>query len=599
MPVATYEAVVAKPNGSQAEGFVALHSLPDVRAMDRRKALRNWLPIWKDAGDVQRVVGQLFSYQASDVRALDAVLFTQARADYGAAVAAEARAAGYSIASVNVTDQAVMTALNERSGFAAKSIATTYNKDVRQEIARIRAEVPKANRWTYAKRLDAWEKNRASWKAEQIAYTEMGTTIQQAKMDFMRQNHLEPNGRVVPDTAQCGYCEELAGMGWMSFAEIEGLGLPAHVGCIHSAEFSYEGMTMPGIGDLWLGGEGAEGWVPYEPMTPADYMLTAKPGDTAAARGATRQTCQWLKERYEARGFKVWWNGKIGDPGGGALGSAGFDGTIGIDARQRQELLKMMKTIGRGEELTASEMRALQTVTHEMTHMMTLGRSESLYQEGFGRILEEGLTEAYSNRITPTLAAEMAGRELPAEIVAMKPTPLYAKYVQFVEAAARQAGAVGEAGITEQIDQWKKATYQGGQFDTMLKAVTRAQPGRVEQVEAAFKQLYSQDTLGGANRAAQGLARLSKEAADEGAEWLWTVRQGALLDSMTAENADQAIEQAEAMVTKAPTELKEGLARGLEAFYMLRSAYVAAPPESSGLPSGLAEGLPEGLEEAE
>jgi len=255
MLVATCEAVVVKPNGSQAEGFVALHSLPDVRALDRRKALRQWLPVWKDAGDVQRVVGQLFSYQASDVRALDAVLFTQARADYGAAVAAEARAAGYSIASVNVTDQAVMAALNERSGFAAKSIATTYNKDVRREIARIRAEVPKANRYTYAKRLDAWEKSRASWKAEQIAYTEMGTTINQAQRDFVRMNHLEPRAHVVPDTGQCAYCEELAGQGWMDFWTAEGLGLPAHPGCIHSLELDYDTASLPPLGDLFIGGQ--------------------------------------------------------------------------------------------------------------------------------------------------------------------------------------------------------------------------------------------------------------------------------------------------------------------------------------------------------
>jgi len=248
-------APVVKPNGSQAEGFVALHSLPDVRAMDRRKVLRELVPIWKLKGDVQRIVRMVFEYHQPDVDALHGVLFEQARLDYGAAMAAEARAAGYPVQGVRVFDQRVLADLDRRANFASRSIATTYNRDLRREIGRIAADAPKGNRWVFAKRLDAWEKGRASWKAEQIAYSEMGETINQAQMDFVHMNGLAPRARVVPETGQCAYCEELAGEGWMDFATAEGLGLPAHPGCIHSLELDYDTASLPPLGDLFVGGQ--------------------------------------------------------------------------------------------------------------------------------------------------------------------------------------------------------------------------------------------------------------------------------------------------------------------------------------------------------
>lgn len=233
---------------------MALNRLPQIRTLDRRKLLRELIPVWKQTGDVQRMVAMVFDYHRSDIDALQQVLFEQARRDYGIAIAAEARAAGYEVANVRVLDRRVLTELNQRSRFAAESIAATHNRDLRGQIGRIAAETPKANRWVYASRLEQWEKSRVAWKSSQIATTELGETMQRAKTDFATANAVGAKARVMPLTAACPACAEMVGHGWMDLSEAMMYPLPLHVGCVHYLEIEYGRAGMPPLEELWLAG---------------------------------------------------------------------------------------------------------------------------------------------------------------------------------------------------------------------------------------------------------------------------------------------------------------------------------------------------------
>jgi len=191
------------------------------------------------------------------------LLLDQARRDYGAAIAAEARRLGYKVPNVRVTDPTVVKELNERAKFAAHSIRGTYNKDLEREIARIRREAPRANRNVYAARLERWDRRRADWKNHQIGVTEMGQTVNKARSDFYDRNGIAAVGRVVPRTAVCMVCAGYIGMGDMTVAEARSLELPVHVHCAHEIEYDYTAVTtplelpgaLPPVDVLWTGGE--------------------------------------------------------------------------------------------------------------------------------------------------------------------------------------------------------------------------------------------------------------------------------------------------------------------------------------------------------
>lgn len=205
----------------------------------------------------------LFSMRAEDEAAIRRLLLDQARREYGAAIAAEARRLGYNIGSVRVTDPKLLKELNERAKFAAHSIRRTYNKDLDREIARIHRESPRANRHTYAARLKRWDQRRAEWKNHQIGVTEMGQAVNRARGDFYERNGIAAVARVVPRTAVCMVCAGYVGMGDMSVAEGRALELPVHVNCDHEIEYDYSAVTsplelpgtLPALDVLWTGGE--------------------------------------------------------------------------------------------------------------------------------------------------------------------------------------------------------------------------------------------------------------------------------------------------------------------------------------------------------
>ncbi len=60
-------------------------------------------------------------------------------------------------------------ALGQESGRDAESITRTFNNEMARQVAKIRQEVPTANRYVYAKRLGDWADKRAIHKEKQVS----------------------------------------------------------------------------------------------------------------------------------------------------------------------------------------------------------------------------------------------------------------------------------------------------------------------------------------------------------------------------------------------------------------------------------------------
>jgi len=225
---------------------------------------------------VQSLVGQLYGFGPEDTAKLSAHLLEESIADYSNTLLGEAFSAGYDASYMAIRDVLVLQRLEERAEFAAQSIARTYNQDVMRQVQVIARDVPSANRFTYAKRLESWDKERMVGKIDQVAVTESGFAMSEARKDFLGRN---PGlgaavARVVPDSFSEPFCGELVELGEMPIDQAMDIELPAHVGCIHSLEIAWacdtaaekawaEGLIQKGEcpppEELWMAGGEAEG----------------------------------------------------------------------------------------------------------------------------------------------------------------------------------------------------------------------------------------------------------------------------------------------------------------------------------------------------
>lgn len=102
-----------------------------------------------------------------------------------------------------------------------------------------------------SKRLETWDKARMAGKVEEIAVTEQGYVMEEAKRDFVERNGLEGRGRVLPESSAEPICANLVGLGWLTAEQALALPIPAHPNCAHFIHIEYSG--GPDRADLWLG----------------------------------------------------------------------------------------------------------------------------------------------------------------------------------------------------------------------------------------------------------------------------------------------------------------------------------------------------------
>ena len=134
----------------------------------------------------------------------------------------------------------------------ARSITNTWNRDVTAQIEKIYAENPRANRFTYFRRLEEWSRQRDSWKLPQIALVTETTTAEYARAQFRRYNY-EGNEKYIFDgpPPTCEDCSRLYAEGVVDKAYADKNPAPRHINCPHY----WAVVTAPDLtcGELWLG----------------------------------------------------------------------------------------------------------------------------------------------------------------------------------------------------------------------------------------------------------------------------------------------------------------------------------------------------------
>lgn len=118
----------------------------------------------------------------------------------------------------------------------AESITRTFNTQLENEIKRIIKDVPKANRNTIIKRLEAWKKKRDAYKTLDIGINTDGAARQYAFTRFYQENSQIRRAFIAagpPPT--CAKCIRIFAAGIVDFeyTQQHPLGLLCHYNCPH------------------------------------------------------------------------------------------------------------------------------------------------------------------------------------------------------------------------------------------------------------------------------------------------------------------------------------------------------------------------------
>jgi len=115
----------------------------------------------------------------------------------------------------------------------ARSIAQTYNRELRNQVQRLFEANPKGNRNYYISRLEAWAKRRDAYKAQQIALNTAATTRQLAQSRFRQQNNINSKFLFVGPPPVCITCTRLKAMGLVTQDVVNQYPSPQHLNCPH------------------------------------------------------------------------------------------------------------------------------------------------------------------------------------------------------------------------------------------------------------------------------------------------------------------------------------------------------------------------------
>ena len=214
---------------------------------------RDWQQALSDKSDVERLVHLAKRMDAYDVDRIRGELLRERRRYYEAELTEQAMRAGCRGRVGRLANGAILSELNDISQRDASSIVNTYNADLVNAIAYIRAETPTANRYVYAKRLGEWEANRASWKNDQIAQYTENSARTKAQQDFYRNNNVFGVAELFPKRAVCPVCQ-----GWVERGEVPlNVALnnpsPYHVNCPHIWQIRYDRVPADQCQFLWMG----------------------------------------------------------------------------------------------------------------------------------------------------------------------------------------------------------------------------------------------------------------------------------------------------------------------------------------------------------
>lgn len=203
--------------------------------------------------NIGRMVHLAARFDQVDEQRIQAELLTQRKRAYEDELSIQAERAGCGPRRARLGNNASLTALSEASKRDAASITNTYNYDLAVAIQAIRTEVPRANRFTYAKRLRDWEAARNRWKIPQIAQWTEASARTMAQRDFVAFNDARGEARLIPESAKEPICQGIIRRGWMPMATAMQFQVPVHINCPHIWQTRYRRLNRSECNDLWMG----------------------------------------------------------------------------------------------------------------------------------------------------------------------------------------------------------------------------------------------------------------------------------------------------------------------------------------------------------
>lgn len=156
-----------------------------------------------------------------------------------------------------ITDQQILTAIQQDAQQMAEQIADTYNKDLGGAVYEAWIDgLATRGRQMSTYHLDhavsEWSERRVGWKSSQVADTESTKWYNAAVKDFAERNASAlPQAQfyVTPDGCQCDYCREVVRGNPYTASEAAALKIPAHPNCVHALIPVYQGGEAAGA--LW------------------------------------------------------------------------------------------------------------------------------------------------------------------------------------------------------------------------------------------------------------------------------------------------------------------------------------------------------------
>jgi len=214
---------------------------------------REWQPVVDGMSKVMKMVHLAIRRDTFDVEETRVELLRQRRAAYNDELTRQAAAVGCPGRRGILTNNSILSELNEMCQKDAESIANTFNYDVAGAIVAIRSDVPTANRHTYAARLRKWNVNRSDWKVPQITEYTDSSARSMAQRDFYRYNDAEGVAVLHPRSGVCPVC-----IGWIARKEVP-LAVatanppPYHPSCPHYFVTYPNVVAKSECPNLWMG----------------------------------------------------------------------------------------------------------------------------------------------------------------------------------------------------------------------------------------------------------------------------------------------------------------------------------------------------------
>ncbi len=213
----------------------------------------NWPAVVEGMTRVQKLVHLSMRFTNFDVDKMRSELVKARRRAYEDELTIQAKRVGCGSRRGNLVAGPSLSEMNEMSRADAESIINTYNFDLAGAILNIAAEVPTANRNTYARRLSAWEVKRNGWKIPQIAQNTEGTARSMAQADFVRFNDITGFAVLRPRPAVEPIC-----IGWVARGQVPlrvaiNNPFPVHQNCPHLWEIRPGQVAQLECPNLWVG----------------------------------------------------------------------------------------------------------------------------------------------------------------------------------------------------------------------------------------------------------------------------------------------------------------------------------------------------------